>query len=125
MYSILILFDNGKWYYFKNMDDTQYIANTLQEVQAKVKELIRIYSLNEIKVVKNCTITEDITVAEDGNNNTENNEETPGYTEEETPGYTETSEPAPGPSEETGGYTEEEYTEPDPGPSPAPGPSGE
>ena len=104
MYSILIFFDNGKWSYYKDEDDAKYIATTLEEVQAKIKELARVYPLNELRVVKNCTITEDITVTEDGNSNTENNNtedngETGGYTEdEETPGYTEeTSEPAPAP----------------------------
>lgn len=99
MYSILVLFDNGKWCYLKDEDDAKYVAATLEEVQTKVKELARIYPLNELRVVKNCTITEDITVTEDGNSNTEDNGETGGYTEdEETPGYTEeTSEPAPAP----------------------------
>ena len=75
MYSILVLFDNGKWCYLKDEDDAKYVAATLQEVQAKVKELARIYPLNELRVVKNCTITEDITVTEDGNSNTEDNGE--------------------------------------------------
>ena len=71
MYSILILEEKNKWKYFTNLNGSQYIAETLSDVQNKVKEVAKTKPLNEIIVVKNCTITESITVVEDG---TEENE---------------------------------------------------
>ena len=76
MYSILIFLENEKWEFLKNTDGTKYIAETLVAVQEKVKETLRVRPLNEVLVVKNCTITESITVTENTANQ-ENNEETP------------------------------------------------
>lgn len=64
MYSILIQEENKRWKYLKNNDGTQYIATTLVAVQEKVKEVLRTEPLENISVVKNCTITESITVTE-------------------------------------------------------------
>lgn len=68
MYSILKANENDKWLFLKNTDGTKYVADTLAEVQEKVKELAKEIPLNEILVVKNCTITESITVVENGAN---------------------------------------------------------
>lgn len=68
MYSILTKNENDKWIFLKNQDGTQYIADTLVAVQEKVKETAKAIPLNEILVVKNCTITESITVIENGAN---------------------------------------------------------
>ena len=64
MYSILITIENGKLKFLTNADGSQYIASSLVAVQEKVKEILRITPLNEITVVKNCTITESIVVTE-------------------------------------------------------------
>lgn len=66
MYSILKKNENDKWIFLKNTDGSKYIANTLLEVQEKVKEVAKTIGLDEILVVKNCTITESITVVEEG-----------------------------------------------------------
>ena len=66
MYSILIKNDNTRWCFLTNSDGSQYIAETLVSVQEKVKEMAKTTPLNEIIVVKNCTITEAITVVESG-----------------------------------------------------------
>ena len=66
MYSILILKEQHTWKYHTNPNGSQYIAQTLELVQAEVKELAKTIPLNSIVVVKNCTITEAITVVEDG-----------------------------------------------------------
>ena len=63
MYSILIA-ENNKWKFLTNSDGSQYIATSLVAVQEKVKELLRTIPLEAILVVKNCTITESITVTE-------------------------------------------------------------
>lgn len=64
MYSILKKNENDKWIFLKNTDGSKYIADTLLEVQEKVKEVAKTIGLEEIVVVKNCIITEDITVEE-------------------------------------------------------------
>ena len=64
MYSILKKNENDKWIFLKNTDGSKYIADTLLEVQEKVKEVAKTIGLEEIVVVKNCIITEDITVKE-------------------------------------------------------------
>lgn len=64
MYSILIL-DEKKWKFHTNPNGSKYIAQTLELVQEEVKELAKTIPLNSIVVVKNCTITEAITVVED------------------------------------------------------------
>lgn len=66
MYSILIKNDNTRWCFLTNADGSQYIAETIVSVQEKVKEMAKTTPLNEIIVVKNCTITEAITVVESG-----------------------------------------------------------
>ena len=64
MYSILIDEGNEKWKFLTNSDGSKYIATSLVAVQEKVKEVLRETALGEILVVKNCTITESITVTE-------------------------------------------------------------
>ena len=66
MYSILIQSgtNTGKWAYYCLADGTVYAVDTLAEVGAKVAELLNDYLLSCIKVVKNCTITNNITVEE-------------------------------------------------------------
>ena len=64
MYSVLILNENSKWIFVTNTDGSQYIATTLIAVQEKVREILKTTPLNEILVVKNCTITDSITVTE-------------------------------------------------------------
>jgi hypothetical protein len=66
MYSILIQSgtNTGKWTYYCLSDGTVYSVNTLAEVGEKVAELLNDHLLSAIKVVKNCTITNNITVEE-------------------------------------------------------------
>lgn len=63
MYSILIA-ENNKWKYLTNPDASVYVAETLESVQLKVKEILRTIPLESIKVVKNCSITENVVVKE-------------------------------------------------------------
>jgi hypothetical protein len=70
MYSILIA-DEKKWKYYTNPNGTKYVAETLEAVQEKVKEISRTTPLDNIVVVKNCTITSTITVVEDGTEETQ------------------------------------------------------
>lgn len=67
MYSILIKLTNtsaDRYKFLTNSDGSVYTANTLEEVQTKVAELLNDYTLGTIKVVKNCIITNSITVEE-------------------------------------------------------------
>lgn len=67
MYSILIKLTNtsaDRYKFLTNSDGSVYTANTLEEIQAKVAELLSDYTLGTIKVVKNCIITNSITVEE-------------------------------------------------------------
>lgn len=67
MYSILIKLTNtsaDRYKFLTNSDGSVYTADTLEEVQAKVAELLSDYTLGTIKVVKNCIITNSITVEE-------------------------------------------------------------
>ena len=66
MYSILIQtgVKTGKWVYYMLADGTVYTVDTLTDVATKVAELLEDHVLGDIKVVKNCTITNNITVEE-------------------------------------------------------------
>ena len=67
MYSILIKLTNtsaDRYKFLTNSDGSIYTADTLEAVQAKVAELLNDYTLGTIKVVKNCIITNSITVEE-------------------------------------------------------------
>lgn len=67
MYSILIKLTNtsaDRYKFLTNIDGSVYTADTLEAVQAKVAELLNDYTLGTIKVVKNCIITNNITVEE-------------------------------------------------------------
>lgn len=69
MYSILLKLTTStsstadKWKFYVE-DDVIYTADTLEDVQDKVGELMNNYLLSSIKVVKNCIITNNITVEE-------------------------------------------------------------
>lgn len=67
MYSILIKVTTStadRWKYLTNGDGTIYVENDLLNVQNKVSELMQDTVLGNIKVVKNCIITSNITVEE-------------------------------------------------------------
>lgn len=67
MYSILIKTATSsqvKWKYLTNQDGTVYVEDDLANVQTKIAELLNSYVLGDIKVVKNCIITNTITVEE-------------------------------------------------------------
>lgn len=67
MYSILIKLTTStsdRYKFLTNIDGTVYTANTLEEIQLKVVELLENYTLSMIKVVKNCIITNEVTVQE-------------------------------------------------------------
>lgn len=66
MYSILIQTgaNTEKWAYYRLADGTVYTVDTLTNVATKVAELLIDHVLGDIKVVKNCTITNNITVEE-------------------------------------------------------------
>jgi hypothetical protein len=69
MYSILLKLTTStsttadKWKFYSE-NDSVYTANTLEDVQDKVVELMSTYLLSSIKVVKNCIITNSVTVEE-------------------------------------------------------------
>lgn len=63
MYSILIL-GNSKYTYYLNSDGTVYTADDLTTVGTKIADLLQTYTLSQLSVVKNCTITSAITVEE-------------------------------------------------------------
>ena len=67
MYSILLKLTNttaDRWKYLTDDEDVVYVANTIEEVEAKIAELLQTTPLNQIKVVRNCTITNEVTVEE-------------------------------------------------------------
>ena len=66
MYSILIQLgtNTDKWAYYRLADGTVYTVDTLEAVSEKVAELLNEHVLNDIRVIKNCTITNNITVQE-------------------------------------------------------------
>ena len=66
MYSILIKVGTNteKWAYYSLADGTIYEVGSLTDVATKVAELLNEHLLSDIKVVKNCVITNNITVEE-------------------------------------------------------------
>lgn len=65
MYSILILKSATTYQYYLDPDTgEQYKAATLGDVQDKVAELLKDYTLGRLVVVKNCIITANIVVEE-------------------------------------------------------------
>lgn len=67
MYSILIKIPNtsvDRYKFLLNQDGSIYTEDTLEAIQTKVTELLNDYTLSMIKVIKNCVITNDITVEE-------------------------------------------------------------
>ena len=67
MYSILIKVTTStadRWKFYCTDNGAIYTADTIADVQTKVLELLQTNLLSSIKVVKNCTITEDITIEE-------------------------------------------------------------
>lgn len=67
MYSILLKLTNttaDRWKYYLTDEGDVYVANDIVEVQTKVAELLQTIPLNQIKVVRNCTITNEVTVEE-------------------------------------------------------------
>jgi hypothetical protein len=66
MYSVLIKVGSSleKYSYLLNSDGTIYTANDLETIGAKIAEMLETYTLSQMKVVKNCTITNNITIEE-------------------------------------------------------------
>lgn len=67
MYSILIKAATSsqvKWKFLTNNDGTIYAEDSLENVQTKIVELLNSYVLGDIKVIKNCIITNTITIEE-------------------------------------------------------------
>lgn len=67
MYSILLKVATSssiKWKFLTDNEGVIYVENDLENVQAKVVELLNSYLLSDIKVIKNCTITSSITIEE-------------------------------------------------------------
>lgn len=65
MYSILILKSTATYQYYLDPETgEQYKAGTLGDVQEKVAELLKDYTLGRLVVVKNCVITANIVVEE-------------------------------------------------------------
>ena len=67
MYSILLKLTNttaDRWKYYLTDEGEVYVANDIVEVQTKVVELLQTTPLNQIKVVRNCTITNEVTIEE-------------------------------------------------------------
>ena len=67
MYSILIKIttsSNNRYKYYTNSDGTVYKESDLALVQNKIAELLNDNLLGNLIVVKNCTITDSITVEE-------------------------------------------------------------
>ena len=67
MYSILIKIttsSNNRYKYYTNSDGTIYKESDLALVQNKIAELLNDNLLGNLVVVKNCTITDSITIEE-------------------------------------------------------------
>jgi hypothetical protein len=67
MYSILIKLNttsDNRWKFLTGDGGAIYEASTLADVEAKVGELLQTNLLSAIKVVKNCIITDTISVEE-------------------------------------------------------------
>lgn len=67
MYSILLKLTNttnDRWKFLTNSEGEVYVADTIEEIEAKIVELLQTTPLNQIKVVRNCIITNEVTVEE-------------------------------------------------------------
>ena len=67
MYSILVRIENitaERWKYLTDSEGEIAVYNTLQDAQTAVEGLLQTKILSHIKVVKNCTITDNITIEE-------------------------------------------------------------
>lgn len=67
MYSILVRIENitaERWKYLTDSEGEIAVYNTLEDAQTAVEELLQTKILSHIKVVKNCTITDNITIEE-------------------------------------------------------------
>ena len=67
MYSILIKLENTtaeRWKYLTDSEGEIATYNSLQDAQTAVEGLLQTIVLSHIKVVKNCTITNNITIEE-------------------------------------------------------------
>jgi len=64
MYSILIQITKDKYSYYTLSNGTIYTSDDLTEVANEVAQLLLTHSLNDIVVVKNCTITSSFTIEE-------------------------------------------------------------
>lgn len=67
MYSILVKVENitpERWKYLTDSEGQIAVYNTLQDAQTAVEGLLQTKILSHIKVVKNCTITDNITIEE-------------------------------------------------------------
>lgn len=67
MYSILIKLENNtaeRWKYLTDSEGEIAVYNDLADVQVAVEELLQTKILSHIRVVKNCTITNNITIEE-------------------------------------------------------------
>ena len=67
MYSILLKVTTStsdRWKYLLNNDGSVYTESDMNKVQLKVTELMETNLLSNIKVIKNCIITSNITIEE-------------------------------------------------------------
>ncbi len=65
MYSILIQKSETAYqFYIDEATGEKYKAATVEEVQDKIAELLKVYTLGRIVAVKNCVITANIKVEE-------------------------------------------------------------
>lgn len=67
MYSILVRVENitaERWKYLTDSEGEIAVYNTLQDTQTAVETLLQTKILSHIKVVKNCTITDNVTIEE-------------------------------------------------------------
>ena len=67
MYSILLKLTNttaDRWKFLTDSEGEVYTADTIEEVEEKIAELLQTTPLNQIKAVRNCTITNEVTVEE-------------------------------------------------------------
>lgn len=66
MYSILIRTgkSSDKYSYYLNSDGSVYVADNVETVAEKVSELLETYPVSMITVVRNCIITNSITIEE-------------------------------------------------------------
>ena len=66
MYSILIKAGTAsdKYSYYLNADGAIYTTDDLEVLGAKVAELLNTYTMGQIVPIKNCIITNNITISE-------------------------------------------------------------